>query len=232
VLSRRSSAMGASQRTLAATTPGCSRGSPPGARRPPACALPSCRRAVTPTPGFGSGSPAASGLHRGCVGVSAAVYANRGFELRAAWPIVVQKSSGSYRDGRAVRDGVPGRVFWHRQPAEAAVQGGWSAGRGTCAARRRGGSGATRRHASGGPSMASTRHVPRPSTMAPVSRSMGGIMRSAGLDRSTTGTARSVAPLCPACRAAAAAGHHGCAQACQAPISNACSKHIGFFGIA
>ena len=61
---------------------------------------------------------------RGCVGVSAAVYANRGFELCAAWPIVVQKSSGSYRDGRAVRDGVPGRVFWHRQPAEAAVQGG------------------------------------------------------------------------------------------------------------
>jgi hypothetical protein len=62
--------------------------------------------------------------HWGCVGVSAAVYANRGFELCAAWPIVVQKSSRSYRDGRAVRDGVPGRIFWHRQPAEAAVQGG------------------------------------------------------------------------------------------------------------
>jgi hypothetical protein len=44
----------------------------------------------------------------------------------------------------------------------------WRAGRGTCAARMRGGSGATRRRASGGPSMASTHHVPRPSTMAPV----------------------------------------------------------------
>src|ERR1700737_5321458 len=29
---------------------------------------------------------------------------------------------------------------------------------------------------------------------------------------------RSVAPLCPACNAAFAAGHHGCARTCQAPI--------------
>jgi hypothetical protein len=32
------------------------------------------------------------------------------------------------------------------------------------------------------------------------------------------GTVRSVAPLCPACHAALAAGHHGCARTCQAPI--------------
>src|SRR4051794_32164057 len=34
----------------------------------------------------------------------------------------------------------------------------------------------------------------------------------------------SVAPLCPACHAVAAAGHHGCAHACQAPICTACSE--------
>ncbi len=32
------------------------------------------------------------------------------------------------------------------------------------------------------------------------------------------------APLCPACHTAAAAGHHGCAHACQAPICTACSE--------
>jgi len=36
---------------------------------------------------------------------------------------------------------------------------------------------------------------------------------------------RSVAPLCPACRATLAAGHHGCALTCQAPICRACSSH-------
>ncbi len=35
---------------------------------------------------------------------------------------------------------------------------------------------------------------------------------------SVDGLVRSGAPLCPACRAADAAGHHGCALACQAPI--------------
>jgi hypothetical protein len=34
---------------------------------------------------------------------------------------------------------------------------------------------------------------------------------------------RSVAPLCPTCSAAFAAGHHGCALTCQAPICLACS---------
>jgi transposase-like protein len=43
---------------------------------------------------------------------------------------------------------------------------------------------------------------------------------------------RSVAPLCPACGAALAAGHHGCALACQAPISKACSRHSSLHGIA
>jgi hypothetical protein len=77
VLSRRSSAMGASQRTLAATTPGCSRGSPPGTRRPPACALPSCRRAVTPTPGFRFGESR-------CVGPSPAP--GRSSPSASSWP--------------------------------------------------------------------------------------------------------------------------------------------------
>ena len=36
--------------------------------------------------------------------------------------------------------------------------------------------------------------------------------------RSLLAKLRSVAPLCPACDATFAAGHHGCAQACQAPI--------------
>ena len=43
---------------------------------------------------------------------------------------------------------------------------------------------------------------------------------------------RSVAPLCPACRAALAAGHHGCALTCQAPICRACSRHTAANGIA
>ncbi len=43
---------------------------------------------------------------------------------------------------------------------------------------------------------------------------------------------RSVAPLCPTCCAAFAAGHHGCALTCQAPICSASSRHAGFHGIA
>ena len=43
---------------------------------------------------------------------------------------------------------------------------------------------------------------------------------------------RSVAPLCPACIAAFAAGHHGCSLACQAPIWFACSRHITSIGFA
>ena len=35
--------------------------------------------------------------------------------------------------------------------------------------------------------------------------------------RSLSAKIRSVAPLCPACDATFAAGHHGCGQACQAP---------------
>ena len=46
------------------------------------------------------------------------------------------------------------------------------------------------------------------------------------------GKIRSVAPLCPACRAALAAGHHGCALTCRAPIWTACSRHIKLDGIA
>jgi hypothetical protein len=43
---------------------------------------------------------------------------------------------------------------------------------------------------------------------------------------------RSVAPLCPACCAAFAAGHHGCSLTCQAPICLACSRHTTLNGIA
>ena len=43
---------------------------------------------------------------------------------------------------------------------------------------------------------------------------------------------RSVAPLCPACCAARAAGHHGCARKCQAPICLAGSRHTAANGIA
>ena len=43
---------------------------------------------------------------------------------------------------------------------------------------------------------------------------------------------RSVAPLCPACCAAFAAGHHGCSLTCQAPICLACSRHTAANGIA
>jgi hypothetical protein len=43
---------------------------------------------------------------------------------------------------------------------------------------------------------------------------------------------RSVAPLCPTCCAAFAAGHHGCALTCQAPICSVSSRHAGFHGIA
>ncbi len=46
------------------------------------------------------------------------------------------------------------------------------------------------------------------------------------------GEIRSVAPLCPACRAAHAAGHYGCALPCQAPIWPACSRHNSRFGFA
>jgi len=62
------------------------------------------------------------------VGVFAAVYANGGFGFRAAWPTVVQKSSMAYRDSQTMRDGIPGRVFPHRQQIEAAVQEGADAG--------------------------------------------------------------------------------------------------------
>jgi hypothetical protein len=43
---------------------------------------------------------------------------------------------------------------------------------------------------------------------------------------------RSVAPLCPACGAALAAGHHGCALTCQAAICLACSRHTALNCIA
>ena len=43
---------------------------------------------------------------------------------------------------------------------------------------------------------------------------------------------RSVAPLCPACCAVRAAGHHGCARTCQAPICRAGSRHTAANGIA
>jgi hypothetical protein len=43
---------------------------------------------------------------------------------------------------------------------------------------------------------------------------------------------RSVAPLCPTCCAAFAAGHHGCALTCQAPIYQASSRPIVLNGIA
>src|SRR6185312_179098 len=44
---------------------------------------------------------------------------------------------------------------------------------------------------------------------------------------------RSDAPLCPAfCDAAHAAGHHGCARTCQAPIFVACSRHTRSCGVA
>src|SRR3954452_8426025 len=46
------------------------------------------------------------------------------------------------------------------------------------------------------------------------------------------GKLRSVALLCPAYVAAFAAGHHGCALACQAPFCRACLLHIECFGIA
>jgi hypothetical protein len=46
------------------------------------------------------------------------------------------------------------------------------------------------------------------------------------------GKLRSVAPLCPACVAVLAAGHHGCALACQAPFCRACSGHETATGIA
>jgi hypothetical protein len=42
----------------------------------------------------------------------------------------------------------------------------------------------------------------------------------------------SVAPLCPASVATLAAGHHGCAHACQAPIWAACSRHVILHGVA
>jgi hypothetical protein len=43
---------------------------------------------------------------------------------------------------------------------------------------------------------------------------------------------RSVAPLCPTCDAVLAAGHHGCALTCQAPICLAYSRHTALNGIA
>src|SRR5215212_10294820 len=46
------------------------------------------------------------------------------------------------------------------------------------------------------------------------------------------GSVRSVAPLCPAYVAALAAGHHGCALACQAPFCTACLLHKPLIGIA
>jgi hypothetical protein len=46
------------------------------------------------------------------------------------------------------------------------------------------------------------------------------------------GKLRSAALLCPAYVAVLAAGHHGCALACQAPFCTACSEHKTIFGIA
>src|SRR5215210_431415 len=95
----------------------------------------------------------------------------------------------------------------------------------------------------GGTSMASTHPLPCSSTVAHVLSAVGiNGLRTMRLHRvldqlltitmrstpTCVGKLRSVALLCPAYVAVLAAGHHGCALACQAPFCTACLLHIRF----